>query len=123
MGHPVTAWGQRGTDTHSSSRQQQDSSRSESKKLRENRKESIMMGMAKQMGGEMLKGALGGKKDHGGQGGGAGVSDKELLKEALKVAKTKDLKQIDPKVLDYAAMRLQAGFRGWQTRQQMKSGH
>merc|ERR1712032_1431050 len=118
-----TACGQRGTDTHSSSRQQQDSSRSESKKLRENRKESIMMGMAKQMGGEMLKGALGGEGGQGGQGGGAGVSDKELLKEALKVAKTKDLKQIDPKVLDYAATRLQAGFRGWQTRQQMKSGH
>ena len=30
------------------------------------------------------------------------------------------MKQIDPAVLDYAATRLQAGFRGYQTRKNMK---
>ena len=31
-----------------------------------------------------------------------------------------DLKQIDPRVLDYAASKVQAGFRGWQARQNLK---
>merc|ERR1712179_339983 len=54
---------------------------------------------------------------HGGQGGRyGGYSDKQAMREAMKVAKTKDIKQIDPAVLDYAATRLQAGFRGYSAR-------
>ena len=30
-----------------------------------------------------------------------------------------DLKQVDPKVLDYAATKLQAGFRGYMTRKNL----
>jgi hypothetical protein len=51
-----------------------------------------MMGMAKQLGGELLGSALGGgkKKKHGGHGGQGGqMSDAKLMKEALKVAKHK----------------------------------
>merc|ERR1711953_1531877 len=57
---------------------------------------------------------------HGGHGK-QGNMDKRALKEAMKVAKTKDLKNIDPAVLDYAATRLQAGFRGYQVRKNMKT--
>merc|ERR1712098_412594 len=93
---------------------------------------SKMMGMAKQFGGELLGSALGGGKKqqggHGGQGGGhsgqgAPMTDSQLMKEALKAAKHKDLKQIDPRVLDYAATRLQAGFRGYQTRKKMNASN
>merc|ERR1712123_333129 len=94
-----------------------------------------MMGMAKQLGGELLGSALGGGKKnkhsgHGGHGGhgshgshGGQMTDAQLMKEALKAAKHKDIKKIDPKVLDYAATRLQAGFRGYQTRKKMKNGN
>merc|ERR1711953_408395 len=57
---------------------------------------------------------------HGGHGK-QGNMDKRAMKEAMKVAKTKDLKNIDPAVLDYAATRLQAGFRGYQVRKNMKT--
>ena len=96
-----------------------------------------MMGMAKQLGAELL--SSGGKKNKSGKSSGE-MSDTKAMKEALKLAKHKgdqkaknlsiaifgvlisDLKQIDPRVLDYAASRVQAGFRGWQTRQNLKKG-
>merc|ERR1712098_308534 len=69
---------------------------------------------------------VGGHGKHGGHGGGGHgqhggqMNDKKAMKEAMKLSKTKDLKQVDPAVLDYAATRLQAGFRGYQTRKNMK---
>ena len=64
------------------------------------------------------------------------MTDKKAMREAMKVAQNKgksikyshrysksndaismsDLSQIDPAVLDYAATRLQAGFRGYMSR-------
>ena len=64
------------------------------------------------------------------------MNDKKAMREAMKMAKNKgksiiyshrnsnskdlvvmsDLSQIDPAVLDYAATRLQAGFRGYMSR-------
>jgi len=62
-----------------------------------------------------------GNGDHHEYGGhhhgyGGQMNDKKAMKEAMKLAKNKDLKQIDPAVLDYAATRLQAGFRGYMAR-------
>jgi len=48
------------------------------------------------------------------------LSKGKLMKEAMKLAKNKDIKKIDPEVLDYAATKLQAGFRGYMTRKKMK---
>ena len=91
--------------------------------------------MAKHIGGELL----GHKKDKSGTTN--NLSDKQALKEALKFAKHKgkhsqkhskhtvkdctflDVSKLDPRVMDYAATKLQAGFRGWQTRQRMKNGN
>ena len=65
------------------------------------------------------------------------MTDQKAMREAMKLAKTKgtnfvsimmeisnrlywiDLKQVDPKVLDYAATKLQAGFRGYMTRKNL----
>ena len=33
-----------------------------------------------------------------------------------------DPAKVDPRVLDYAATKLQAGYRGWKTRQDLKKG-
>merc|ERR1712212_879350 len=73
----------------------------------------LVGGHGKNSGGH---GGHGGHGQHGGQ-----MNDKKAMKEAMKLAKTKDMKQIDPAVLDYAATRLQAGFRGYQTRKNMKN--
>merc|ERR1712123_369782 len=77
------------------------------------------------------QGGYGGHAGHGGHGGyggqgqhgkhGGQMNDKKAMKEAMKLAKTKDMKQIAPAVLDYAATRLQAGFRGYQSRKNMKN--
>ena len=32
-----------------------------------------------------------------------------------------DMSKLDPRVIDYAATKLQAGFRGWQTRKNLKN--
>ena len=94
------------------------------------------MGLTKQLGEHMLG------SSHSTKGAAGELSDKQALKEALKLAKHKgglrvcivaaeltftifmsnpsDLGKLDPRVMDYAATRLQAGFRGWQTRHNIK---
>merc|ERR1719328_247341 len=57
-------------------------------------------------------GHQGGHHGYGGQGHGQ-MSDQKAMREAMKLAKNKDFSQIDPAVLDYAATKLQAGFRGY----------
>merc|ERR1712110_1217462 len=68
--------------------------------------------MAHQMGqyGQQMFGHGGHGEHYGGHHG--GYHGQMTDKEAMKFAKNKDLNQIDPAVLDYAATRLQAGFRG-----------
>merc|ERR1712142_745355 len=78
-------------------------------------KMKMMKEMSGMVGGHGKHSGHGGHGQHGGQ-----MNDKKAMKEAMKLAKTKDLKQVDPAVLDYAATRLQAGFRGYQTRKNMK---
>merc|ERR1712107_504998 len=57
---------------------------------------------------------------HGhGHGGKGKMNDEKAMKEAMKLAKNKDISQIDPAVLDYAATKLQAGFRVYMTRKCM----
>ena len=63
------------------------------------------------------------------------MNDQKAMREAMKLAKTKglfvvmllllfppfsDMHQIDPAVLDYAATKLQAGFRGYMTRKNVQ---
>ena len=48
------------------------------------------------------------------------VSNGKVMKEAMKLAKNKDLSQIDPAVLDYAATKVQAGVRGYLSRKGLK---
>jgi len=79
----------------------------------------LVGGHGKNSGGHGGHGGYGGHGGHGQHGG--QMNDKKAMKEAMKLAKTKDMKQIDPAVLDYAATRLQAGFRGYQTRKNMKN--
>uniref|UniRef100_A0A0K2UGY1 Uncharacterized protein n=1 Tax=Lepeophtheirus salmonis TaxID=72036 RepID=A0A0K2UGY1_LEPSM len=60
------------------------------------------------------------KAGHAVAGASKPVGDQDLLREALKLAKTKDVKRIDPKVLNYAATRIQSAYRGHVTRKNMK---
>merc|ERR1711970_412985 len=92
-------------------------------KTRKMDKMKMMKEMSGLVGGHRKNsGGHGGYGGHGGHGQyGGQMNDKKAMKEAMKLAKTKDMKQIDPAVLDYAATRLQAGFRGYQTRKNMKN--
>merc|ERR1712098_757220 len=65
-------------------------------------------------------GGYGGNTGYGGHGGyQGGYQDKEAMRQAMKMAQTQDPKSMDPQVLNYAATKLQAGFRGYMTRKNM----
>jgi len=78
------------------------------------------MGLAKSVGGDLVQSMV---RGNGRQGGGHGgqVTDTKVLSEALKFAKHKNYKDLDPAVINYAASRVQAGFRGYKTRKEMKN--
>jgi hypothetical protein len=81
-----------------------------------------MKSMAMSMAKDLIKGSHGNKTDGGGHSGShqQKMDDKKMMKEAMKLAKTKDYKNVDPAVLNYAATRVQAGFRGYKTRKDLK---
>merc|ERR1719186_1015134 len=78
-----------------------------------------MMGLAKAVGGVLVQSMVRGSGRQGGAQGGQ-VNDKKVLSEALKFAKHKNYKDLDPAVINYAATRVQAGFRGYKTRKEMR---
>ena len=51
------------------------------------------------------------------------ISRVAFATENMRICIVSDVGKLDPRVMDYAATKLQAGFRGWQTRQRMKNGN
>jgi len=64
-------------------------------------------------------------------GGGSGSSSSphkemttsEFLKEAKEFAKTKDPSKLDPRAVEFAATKIQAGWKGYKTRKDIKGEH
>jgi len=59
----------------------------------------------------------------GGGGGGKEMTTSEFLKEAKEFAKTKDPSKLDPRAVEFAATKIQAGWKGYKTRKDIKGEH